>query len=240
MRLSRARAILKEKIEENAAELMRGLIPMSLLTKILQMNADETFTAEISNDLWQGVASGIGLTSAAIASTTATATAATTMETATTATSAKGGTTAALGTTAKAAIISAVAVTIAAAATTASLWFGGVFTNAQSIEQGPPDIPQSHITFTGDPSEEYTNINPMNAFVTSKNMYGDLIPHNWRIVTIDGEVTLHTGSGATVDEELGEMIAGGEYGEYTLIFLMEDDAGYFYEISRDFSISSAY
>ncbi|MCL2840886.1 MAG: sigma-70 family RNA polymerase sigma factor [Defluviitaleaceae bacterium] len=72
-RLSRARATLKKKLDADKKDL-RCIVPIPVLTRVLQAHADEIFTTEVSIALWQSIATKLGLPADVIAKTTSTIT----------------------------------------------------------------------------------------------------------------------------------------------------------------------
>ena len=145
MRLSRARSILKQKLEVTTTMKGQviGIMPASILTQILEAEANDAFTAEISTSIWHNIAGDLGYVSETISATTATATACTTAST--TATTGAGaaavaGTTATAGGAASI-LTAAIATTCAAAVIT-----GGVYFYQTAVEQ-PPYIPEPVVEY---------------------------------------------------------------------------------------------
>jgi len=78
-RLKRARAALRVKMEKDKDEkALPGIMPMSMLTQILEADAAEVFTTEISAQIWHNVATQLGYSAETIAATTPIATGAVT------------------------------------------------------------------------------------------------------------------------------------------------------------------
>jgi len=73
-RLSRARNVLKEKMLAGMKGMVFAGAPVVSLSRLLEMDATETFTTEISAKIWQKVAENIGYSPAIIAATMSTAT----------------------------------------------------------------------------------------------------------------------------------------------------------------------
>ena len=257
MRLSRARAVLREKVKNSTSNLIQGTLSMSVLARIFEINADEIYTSEISTGLWVEVAEKLSLPVTALVAATVSAipatgsvSAITSGATGTTCTSYTSGSVLSSGLvpsscSVSSSVVLAAPVTtvativltcLATLAITAGLWFGGI------ISPHTEDIVLtkaiSYIAFSGGPFEGYTNINPTHAEVTSENIHGELVPHHWWIITLDSREYIHSGGGGTVDKTLNEMIEHGENGEYVLFFLMEDRNGNMYEVSRQFSVIS--
>jgi len=66
-RLSRARATLKKKLESDKKGFARCIVPTPILSQILQANADEVFTVEVSDAIWQSLSVKLGYPAEAIA-----------------------------------------------------------------------------------------------------------------------------------------------------------------------------
>jgi len=251
-RLSRARAALRAKLQTtDIKERMMSIMPLPILTRIFQTNADEVFTAEMSADIWQKIAESLKYSGEAIAATTAAVTVTSTvMGTTATSAAAEGagagatgaGVAAATGTTAVAAIgtataataVTAIVCSLAAVAVTAALWFGGVL-NTDPPEYLTRGETESRITFSGG-NAGVESINPTHANVWAANERGELTAHNWWITAEGSEVRLRSGEGGNVNDVLADMRAQGEYGVYILYFIVEDTAGFEYIVGRQFTL----
>ena len=78
-RLSRARAALRVKMEKDRKKgVPAGIMPVSMLTQILEADAAEVFTTEISTQIWHSIATKLGYSAETIAATTPIATGAVT------------------------------------------------------------------------------------------------------------------------------------------------------------------
>lgn len=116
-RLFRARSILKEKLEkQRLKEKMFMAAPIPVLTKILEQNASEVFTPEISGPIWESICYKLGFLETTIAETINIATKSA-AETTAAGTVAAAGTAALLGYAKGLAVASAVALAIIGAAT---------------------------------------------------------------------------------------------------------------------------
>jgi len=230
MRLSRARAVLREKVNKSTYLLIQGVIPMTVLNRILEINADEVYTSDVCSKLWVEFAETLGITVSAVtvvtASSAVTAKAVPTIKT----------TISSIITTAKSTLLTIVITSVATTAIAICLWITGVINLSEETTQ--PTEATSHITFTGGPYEEFPNVNPTHAAVTSENIHGELQPHHWWIVSMIDEKQISSGKGGTVDAELVNMITNHKYGEYILYFSKGDAAGNTYEIYRQFIIRS--
>ena len=255
MRLSRARAVLRDKLKRSANNLLQGVIPMSVLSTIFEMNADEVFTKEICSGLWMEIAEKLSIPVTAMTAVAAMNTAGATTAVQSGASLAAAGTSAGNAATPGTSIAYTGADTVSKVSTFATssfftvttiiitcvaslamftaLWLVGVFTST-TMELIPNEV-TSYIAFTGGPFNEHTNINPAHAAVTSENINGELAPHHWWIIDSGGNI-VYEGDGGTVDNILKEMIINGEYGDHILYFLMEDTVGNKYEISRQFTV----
>ena len=70
VRLSRARDLIKEKLEKNK-DFVRCAVPLSVLSRALHAQADEVFTPEKNIELWQRIAQKLGRSAEEIEKTTA-------------------------------------------------------------------------------------------------------------------------------------------------------------------------
>ena len=138
-RLSRARAALRVKMEKDKDEkVLQGIMPMSMLTQILEADAAEVFTTEISTQIWQSIATKLGYSAETIAATTPIATGAVTgtntaAVAATTAGTATGG--AAVTATLLSGKITALTVLIAAACTVVAIGGGALIYSVVASSQ---------------------------------------------------------------------------------------------------------
>lgn len=71
MRIARAKEKLGTKIDKSRVDIVRGVMPLPVLTRILNANADELFTSEVAISIWKNIATKLGYSPEAIARTTA-------------------------------------------------------------------------------------------------------------------------------------------------------------------------
>ena len=70
-RLSRAKAMLKEKLMTAKKQLVRCIVPIPVLTRVLHAHVDDVFTEEINISIWQNIAAKLGYAPEVITATTA-------------------------------------------------------------------------------------------------------------------------------------------------------------------------
>ena len=227
MRLSRARATLKQKLEATGKGSLMSVTLLPIFSQVLEANATDVYTQEISAFNWQRIAECIGFPAATVSATKHAAITGKKV-----AAPVKAASTAIR--TAGSVVVTTAVTLITALAITAGLWMGGVF-NSEPGQKVLPLSTQSNIIFTGGDKIEET-VNPKHATVKAENERGELIARYWQITPQGSEKVLHTGQGNKVDNELVIMYEQSEFGKYTLWFFMEDAEGVTYAIEREFTI----
>lgn len=124
--------------------------------------------------------------------------------------------------------LSVVAATVATLAITIGLimWHPGQSTRSGIYATGG-------IIFTSE--NEKSHVNPTSAIATSESKYGELHVNHWEIISTDSETVLFSGDSSTVDESVfTAMRENGYFGNFELIFTMEDAYGARYELAHNF------
>jgi len=123
-------------------------------------------------------------------------------------------------------IITAIAATLAISVG-AMIWFSA-YSNRQTSAGA-----SGGIIFTSDDQRSF--VNPTSAYASSGSWYGELYVYGWDIQTIDGETILYAGDTSFVGESIfSDMRENCLYGDYELVFLMEDVNGTRYELAHNF------
>ena len=192
------------------------------LTQLLQLNADDTYTTEISKRNWHGLAEKLGYSIKTIAATTPVATMGypETMPIAVKTTTMN--------------VIIGITVLLTTALIAMNIYIGGRFQYAPQPGIRQP-YAQGQIIFSGGNTSR-TTVNPTQAVINITNEYGALMPRHWWITVSGSEEIIYSGEGGNVDETLAMMNARGESGEYMLNFFLEDAAGNEYRVKRQFTI----
>jgi len=121
---------------------------------------------------------------------------------------------------------------VAASVATLAITFGVV--HWQSQGQKPADA-TGNIIFTSE--NEVSHINPTSATALSDSRDGELYIHQWSIQNEYDGTVLYTGKSNTIDEDIFSIMYDNRlYGDYELIFIMEDANGTKYELAHNFAI----
>jgi len=233
-RVSRCLKFAKEKIRKELIKQTKGLegaayglaaLPLEpMLSQVLNQEA-ALFTPE--NFVWsQEIFTNIATIAGGAAAT------------ATTAAAAAGGVGANSGGAAAATSQASILVTVAAAVAVSA----GILIGAPALQADPEPPPsvtaEYEIAFSGGSADgEYVNPSKAVARLTTTER-GDMNATKWSITAIDDSTVLYNGSGGVVDEELRQMLARGEDGEYILSFIMQDKLGDTWTLAREFIIIS--
>ena len=238
-RVSRCLKFAKEKIKKELAKQVKGLegvayglavLPLEpMLSQVLHQEA--TFFTS-ANLIWsQEMITNIATIAGGAATTAA----------ATTATAAATGGTVANNSSAAAATANQAGffATIAAAVVVSA----GILIGAPAMQAAPAPPPvvtaEYEISFSGGAAGgEY--VNPSQAIARSTTIErGDMTATQWSITAKSDGTVLYSGEGGVVDETLKQMKTRGEYGKYILSFIMKDNMGDTWTLSREFNIISA-
>jgi len=127
---------------------------------------------------------------------------------------------------------------VASAATTLAITAGAILWHSLHNERRM-DSRQTytgatgHIVFTSEGEKGY--INPTSASAQSDSQHGELRVIQWRITTADSGTAKYIGEGNPVDENIFASMREDElFGNYELIFILEDEYGNKYELAHNF------
>jgi len=130
-------------------------------------------------------------------------------------------------------IAKGVATTVAAAAATLAITVGVI--TLHSAQNNEPLTSNATGTIVFSSNNAQSHINPTSASASTDSRYGELKVHNWNIETTDGSRALYTGESSIVDERAFNMMRENrQFGEYKLIFFVEDAYGATYELKHNF------
>ena len=125
---------------------------------------------------------------------------------------------------------------IAAAVTTTavalSIYLGAMAYQGTNAE---PVLTDYVIALSGGYSAS-SQINPRSAVASASTQYGELIAVSWQITPVGSDEVLYSGEGASISTELIQLQEDGAYGDYVIGFLMEDESGNSYWMSRQITI----
>ena len=131
--------------------------------------------------------------------------------------------------------------TVAAACVAGAVLLGTALGGTPTEEAVP--IVETHvegsILFAGDEgggvgTGSYSHVNPRQARLQIDSSDGEILILDWRIEEIASGVILHSGNGGDVGEILSQMLDGGEYGEYKLLFRVQDENGSTFLLGSNF------
>ena len=124
---------------------------------------------------------------------------------------------------------------ITATAATLAITIGAIlWQSPQNIEPVSANA-TAGVIFTSDNDVSY--VNPTSATASSGSRHGELRVHHWDIQTMDGKTILYTGESSNVDESVfAQMHENEQYGDYEIVFTMEDANGKRYELAHNFFI----
>jgi len=130
-------------------------------------------------------------------------------------------------------IVKGIATTVAVTAATLAITVGII--TLHSAQDHPPPTSNATGTIVFTSSYAQSHINPTGAIASTDSRYGELTVHHWDIETADGSRVLYTGVSNTVDERAFNMMRESrQFGEYKLIFVLEDAYGATFELKHNF------
>jgi len=136
----------------------------------------------------------------------------------------------------------AIAATVAAACVAGAVVLGVALGGTPAEETTAPIVEAymyGSIVFSGgkeDSDGAHAHVNPRRAEPQANSSIGDVSILDWRIEDIASGAVLYSGDGGLVDNVLTQMINNGDYGEYKLLFRIQDEIGSIFLLGSNFFI----